>query len=188
MFQETAKKPVPFNGVIVDDVLKVVGKLEADAQNAQFQFRADNKWIGGAVNRSSIKGFFACKQEDTTRDKPFYLGADEPLMLAGNDSAPNPVEFLLHALVSCLTTTMVVHGAVQGIEIGSVESQIEGDVDVRGFFGLSDEVRKGFHHIRVRMTVQSEASAEKLRELAMFSPVFDIVSNSLPTELVIDRI
>jgi uncharacterized OsmC-like protein len=95
------------------------------------------------------------------------------------------MEYLLHALATCLTGTLVYHAAVRGIEIEAVESSYTGDMDVRGLFGLSDDVRKGFNKVTVKMRVKSEASAEELTELAMYSPVFDVVSNSLPTEFTL---
>jgi len=93
------------------------------------------------------------------------------------------MEYVLHALASCLTTSLVYHAAVRGIEIEAVESSYEGDMDVRGLFGLAKDVRKGFSKVAVNMRVKSEASIEELTELAMFSPVHDIISNSLPVEL-----
>jgi hypothetical protein len=83
---------------------------------------------------------------------------------------------------------LVSHASVQGIEIGSVESWLEGDIDVRGLLGLSDEVRKGYNQVRVRMRVESPASVATLRELALFSPVYDIISNSLPVEFALEKI
>ena len=86
----------------------------------------------------------------------------------------------------CLTTTMVYHAASRGIRVEAVESELEGDLDIRGFLGLSNEVRKGYHHVRVRMRAKSDAPGEKLAELAKFSPVYDIVSNSLPVEVTVE--
>jgi hypothetical protein len=75
---------------------------------------------------------------------------------------------------------------VRGIEIGAVSSELEGDIDVRGFMGLADDVRKGFSRVRVKIRVASNASAERLAELAKFSPVYDIVSNSLPVDVTVE--
>ena len=174
------------NGVDVDQVLGLIGAVEADPEMGKFHFRAKNRWVKGGLNQSSVKDFYAAGREDDTRTEAFVLDADEPELLAGNDSAPNPVEFILHALAACLTTTMVYHAAVRGIVIEAVESQLEGDIDVRGFLGLSQDVRKGYHNVRVRMRVKSEASAQELKELATYSPVYDTVSNSLPVDLVIE--
>jgi hypothetical protein len=81
---------------------------------------------------------------------------------------------------------MVYHAAVQGIEIEAVESTYEGDIDLRGIFGISDKVRKGYNAVRVNMKVKSQASVEQLTALAMFSPVYDIISKSLPVEFVLE--
>lgn len=97
------------------------------------------------------------------------------------------MEYVLHSLASCLTSTMVYPAVVQGIAIEAVESSLEGDMDVRGMLGLSNDVRKGFNKIRVRIRVNSEANADTLRELELFSPVYDITSRSLPVEVVLEE-
>ncbi len=187
--QNTAQVENPVvNGVEVDKIMGVVGAIEQDTGNSKFQFRLNNQWINGGHNRSSIKDFFALNREDDTRTEPFVVDADEPTITAGTNSAPNPMEFVLHSLASCLTSTLINHAAVQGIEIESVESSLEGDMDVRGMLGMSDEVRNGFNNVRVRMRVKSAADAATLEELALFSPVYDIVSNSLPVEFVLEKI
>ncbi len=175
------------NGVNVGQVMKVIGSVQDKPENAQFRFRLKNRWVDGGLNRSQVKGYFADGREDDTRTEPFVVDTDEPAITAGGDSAPNPMEFVLHSLAGCLTSTLVYHAAVQGIEIESVESSLEGDIDVRGMLGLSGEVRKGYNKVRVRMRVKSAASVAILKELAMFSPVYDIISNSLPVELVLEK-
>lgn len=170
------------NGVNVDQLMNVIGEIEADQDYAKFQFRASNQWVDGSLSRSRIKGFFAGGTEDSTRDDAFTLDADEPLIAAGHDSAPNSMEYVLHALATCLTGTLVYHAAVRGIKIDSVESSYTGDMDVRGLFGLAEGVRKGFNKVTVDMRVKSKASVDELTELAMFSPVHEMVSRSLPVE------
>ena len=175
------------NGVPTGQLMEVIGSIQQDADKAQFQFRLNNRWIDGSINRSRMDDLFADGHE-ARHEQAFELDADEPRLIAGDDTAPTPVEYVLHALASCLTTTMVYHASVQGIAIESVESRLEGDIDVRGFFGLSDDVRKGFNRVCVRMQVKSDASAEQLTELAMYSAVYDIVANSLPVDFVIETI
>lgn len=184
----TATAPSTTNGVDVEYVIGVIDQVKGNAEIANFQFRASNQWIDGGHNRSTIKEFYGACQEDASRTDAFILEADEPPVLASNDKAPNPVEFVLHGLASCLTTSLAYHAAVRGIEIDSISSELEGDLDLRGFLGLSEDVRKGYHHVRVAMQVKSDAPAEQLKELAMFSPVYDIVSKSLPVELTINKI
>ena len=170
------------NGVDVDQIMGLIGEIESDSGYARFQFRAINQWVSGGQTQSRIKEFYAGNAEDTTRKQAFTLKSDEPIIAAGQDSAPNAMEYILHALASCLTASLVYHAAVRGIEIDAVESSYTGDMDVRGLLGLADDVRKGFSKVAVNMRVKSEASAEQLTELAMFSPVHDIISNSLPVE------
>jgi len=170
------------NGVTVSTVLGIVGAIEENSDNAHFQFRLNNHWVDGGLNRSRIQEYFALGQEDDTRTEPFIVDADEPAVNSGGDSMPNPMEYILHSLAGCLTSTLVYHAAVQGIEIESVESSLEGDMDVRGMLGMSEESRKAFSAVRVQMQVKGTADAETLKELALFSPVYDIISNSLPVE------
>ena len=180
------KESVRINGVDVAQLNEHIAAIRQDSGLAQFQFRADNRWIDGGHNRSTIRGFYGCGAEDTTRTEPFVLDADEPPVLLGEDKGANPVECVLHALAACLTTSMVYHAAARGIAIEAVDSRLEGDLDLRGFLGLSDQVRKGYRDINVRMRVKSDASAEALRECAQHSPVHDIVSKSLPVHLAIE--
>jgi len=187
--QDVAQDPnQTVNGVWVPLLLNVIDSIEQNKDNARFQFRLTNRWVDAGLSRSRIKNFFAVGQENDSRAEPFVVDSDEPAIVSGGNSAPNPMEWVLHSLASCLTSTMVNHAAVQGIEVESVESALEGDMDVRGMLGMSDEVRKGYNQVRVRMRVKSEADAATLRELALFSPVYDILSSSLPVELVLEKI
>lgn len=173
------------NGVDVDRLGETVKAIQQNPSLATSQFRATNRWINGGHNRSAIQGFYAAGQEDTTRLKPFVLDAGEPPVLLGNDEGANPVEFVLHALAACLTTSLVYHAAARGIRIESVESTLEGDLDLQGFLGLSDQVRRGYKEIRVNFTIDSDATAEQLKELTKFSPVHDIISNPVPVSISI---
>ena len=181
----TESKKDMTNGVNVGQVMKVIGAIEADTDYAKFQWRATNKWVSGGLSRSRIKEFFAGNVEDATRDEAFTLDADEPKIAAGQNSAPNSMEYVLHALATCLTGTLVYHAAVRGIEIEAVESSYTGDMDVHGLFGLADDVRKGFNKVTVNMRVKSKASAEELTELALYSPVYDMISRALPVEFTL---
>jgi uncharacterized OsmC-like protein len=178
--------PSTINGVNVEQLGANISAIQDNTGLAKFQFRATNTWINGGHNRTMIKDFYGVGKEDTTRTEPFVFDADEPPVLLGEDQGANPVEFVLHALAACLTTSMVYHAAAQGIRIDSVESRLEGDLDLRGFLGLSQEVRPGYQNLRVHFTVKSDAPAEKLRELTKYSPVYDIVSNPVPVAISVN--
>jgi uncharacterized OsmC-like protein len=178
--------PVMMNGVSVTGIFDTIAAVRTAPELADFKFRATNRWIRGGHNRSSIQSFYGCGKEDQSREKPFTFDASEPPVLLANNEGANPVEFILHALAGCLTTTLVYHAAARGIEIGAVESSLEGDLDLRGFLGISDDVRKGYREIRVNMRVQSKGSPAVLRSLAQYSPVFDTVSRSLPVTVSVE--
>jgi uncharacterized OsmC-like protein len=176
------------NGVNVDDIGDLVGSIQQDASLAGSRFRLTNKWVRGGNNQSRVTGFYSGGQ-DHEHLQEFTIEADEPPVLAGNDLAANPVEYLLSSLVACLTTSLVYHAAVRGIEIRALEARVEGDLDLRGFLGMSDEVRRGFEGIRVDFQIDTDAeNVEALRELMMFSPVYDVTSNGTSVEVSIARI
>lgn len=174
------------NGFKSQDIQETVEVLQQNPELAKFKFRARNKWIDGGHNRSTIAGFYGGGQEDESRDKPFVFDNGEPPILLGNNEGANPVEFVLHALAGCMTTTMVLHAAARGIEIDSVESSFEGDLDVQGFLGLDETVRNGYQSIRVKFDIEGNLSDEQKDELVSFarnSPVFDVVTNSVPVQI-----
>jgi uncharacterized OsmC-like protein len=175
------------NGVDVGAVKGTVGAIEEKPDLAKSKFRAHNQWISGGHNRSTINAFYGAGQENY-RSKPFVLEADEPPLLAGEDRGANPVEHLLNALAACMTTTMVYHAAIRGINLEEVESELEGDIDLRGFLGLSDEVRRGYEEIRVNFKVKTDAeNVEKLKAFSRLSPVYDVVSNGTRVKVQIEK-
>ncbi len=147
----------PINVVRIDRLGATVQAVHENPDLARFQFRTKNKWINGGHNRSTIRTFYGAGQEDTVRTKPFVLDAADPPVLLGEDQAANPAEYVLHALAACLTTSLVYHAAARGIRIESVESYLEGELDLRGFLGISDDVRKGFQQIRTQFKIKSDA-------------------------------
>lgn len=171
------------NGFNTEGILNTVTAIQGNPDIARFEFRATNKWIGGAHNRSKIQGFYGACQEDTSRETPFVCDADEPPVLLGNNKGVNPGEVLLHGLLSCMTTAMVLLAAGKGIEVTAVSSTIEGDVDVKGFLGMDPTVPKEFSQIRVKFTVEGVSDEEKqsLLAFAKQSPVFNSLIN--PTDV-----
>lgn len=174
------------NGVDLDTLMDTVNAIKADPELGASRFRATNKWLGGNHNRSTVTGFYGAKQE-IAHKQTFEMDADEPAILAGNDEGANPVEHLLHALASCVTTGMVAHAAVRGIHVEALESELEGDIDLRGFLGLSDDVPKGYTDIRVKF--KAKAAPEdlaRLAELARFSPVFNTITQGARVDIQVE--
>ena len=167
------------NGIDLDVLRSTVGAIQNDSELGACKFRACNRWLEGAHNESTITGFYGARQE-IAHKQSFVLHADEPPILAGNDQGANPVEHLLNALAACVTTSMVAHAADRGIPIRSVESTLEGDLDLRGFLGLDASVPKGFTEIRVNFKVDAAPEhLQTLQELTLFSPVLNTLTHDV---------
>ena len=175
------------NGVDVEELGKSAEALQANHNLAKFRFHLSNKWLDCGRNQSTVTDFHGLEQE-IPHEHRFILDADEPPVLLGADTGANPVEHLLHALASCLTSSIVYHAAIRGIHIEEIESELEGDLDVRGFMGLAKDVRKGYQGIRVKFRIKSDAPAAKLEECARFSPVLDVTSHGTPVTLQIEKV
>lgn len=172
------------NGVNVDQLVGTINAIKANPDLARFKFRAKNEWVGGGHSRTSIQSFYGAGQEDSSRHKPFVLEGDEPPVLLGANAGPNAVEAVLHALGSCLAVGFIYNAAAQGIKIDSLEFELEGDLDLHAFLGLSDQVRPGYENIRLSYRVKSDAPREKIVALCdhvqKTSPVLDIIRNPVP--------
>src|SRR4051794_27110937 len=175
------------NGVNTEQMYGTLDLIKEQPALAQFQFRVSNRWIEGAHNCSAIQGFYGAGAEDTSRTEAFALDAGEPEILLGENTGPNPVEFLLHSLAACLTTSIVYVAAARNVTLTSVQSVLTGELDARGAFGLDPEPRNGFQHIDVAFRVTGDAPEEKLRELVerarQRSAVYDIVTNGVPVAM-----
>lgn len=175
------------NGIDTAQLFGTLDAVKADPELARFQFRARNRWIDGAHNRTTIRDFYAAKQEDTSRAEAFVIDAGEPAILVGADTGANPAEYLLHALAACLTTAIVYVAAARGVHLTAVESTLEGDMDVQGTLGLDDDIRNGFERIRISFHVEGDAPPAKLREVVARaqarSAVFDMVTNGVPVSI-----
>ena len=143
--------PIPRNGVDTPKLFATIGAVASQPALAQFRFRAQSSWAGGTQSRTTIAGFYGVGAE-MQHDAPFQASADHPKVLCGEDNAPAPVEWVLHALAACLTAGIANISAARGVTLHSVECNVEGDIDLQGILGLSDKVRNGFQAIRVDYT------------------------------------
>ena len=179
------------NGVDVGRLTETVAAVKAAPALGSFQFRVQNRWIDGGYNRSEVQPFSAGGKE-IQHKTGFRLAADEPDILLGADQGANPVEHLLHALASCVTTSMVYHAAARGIAIEQVDSTLEGDLDLRGFLDLSPNVRKGYQNIRMKLRIKADVSDEQLQELSSlgptFSPVYDSITRGVRVAVSAERV
>jgi uncharacterized OsmC-like protein len=179
------------NGVNVEQLMQTISAIEDNPDLAHFRFKARNEWVDGGYSKTTIKEFHGAGKHGESRRKAFVLEGDEPPVLLGENKAPNAVEAALHALGSCLATGFVYNAAAQGIEIEQLEFDIEGELDLRAFLGISDKVRPGYDKIRVKYRVKAEAPREKLEELCKYvqrtSPVLDMITHPVPVSFEMEK-
>lgn len=169
------------NGVNVDQLVSTIEAVRSNPGLAEFRFRAETEWVDGGHTRTRIHGFYGAGAEDASRADPFYLEGDEPPVLLGANAGPNAVETVLHALASCLAVGFVYNAAARGITIEALDFDMEGEIDLHAFLGLSDDVRPGYKSINLTYRVESDTPKEKLVELCEYvqrtSPVLDMLRN-----------
>ena len=175
------------------DMEALVGTVEAVKQNPSlgaFEFRATNQWINGGENRSRIKEFYGAGSEDESRTDAFEFTNGEPPVLLGANEGANPVEFLLHALAGCVTTTTVLHAAARGIQIESLSTELVGKIDVQGLLALDDTVPVGYEEIQIKMDIKADCSDEELDDLLAFAKDHSPVCNTVcrPVPVIVKRV
>lgn len=185
--REAESAPSRINGFDVQAAMDTIAALKDDKSLARFRFRARNTWVSGGENRSTIRDFYGAGQEDNSRTEPFEFTNGEPPVLLGNNEGANPVEFLLHALAGCVTTTFVLHAMARGITIRNLWTELEGDIDLRGLLALDDTVPVGYEQINIRMHVEADCSDDELQDLLVFaqqhSPVCNTVCRPVPVNI-----
>lgn len=178
------------NGLNLEQMAGTIDALKNDPSLAQFVFRAHNQWINGGENRSTIQGFYGAGAEDESRTEPFVYTNGEPPVLLGNNEGANPVEYLLHALAGCVTTTTILHAAARGIQINKLSTELIGDIDLQGFLDLDDSVNVGYESIRINMDIEADCSDEELDELLSFAKDHSPVCNTVckPVPVTVERV
>lgn len=177
-----AKRPV--NGVDVKQLEDAVEAISADPTVGQFTFWAETEWLDALKCVTVIDEFDQAGETISTRE--FTIEGDEPEQILGERTAPNAVELLLAALGSCLSVGYAANAAAMGIELNDLRFEMEGDVDLRGFLGISEDVRAGYDTIICTVYLDANASEEELVELServeSTSPLMDTIMNEVPLE------
>jgi uncharacterized OsmC-like protein len=182
------EKPA-LNGVNTPVLLETINAVAGQPELADFQFRARSTWVAGTHAEITVQDFSGAGGEQA-HAKTFVYDTDHPAILVGADHGPTPVEFLLVGLAGCITAGIGNIAAVRGVALTSVEASIEGDLNVLGILGKSDEVRNGYTGIRARFRIRGDAPAEKLRAIVeqskARSAVFDVLANGVPVDITVD--
>jgi uncharacterized OsmC-like protein len=177
------------NGLNTQVLTTVYNSMKNQPEMAKATFSVKSEWNGGfSVTSTASKGFRSGGQK-TERNTEYKMHYDFPNQFSGEERGPTVCEGCMGALAACLTQTIVLHATSRGILIDSIDIDVEGDVDLRGFTGISTDVRPGAQQFRVNMNIKSNtASKEQINELReigkRFSPAFDTLTNGTSVVLV----
>jgi uncharacterized OsmC-like protein len=184
-----SEKADSFNGVNTQTLSTVFSSMQNQPEMAKVTFSVKSQWNGGfSVGMTASKGFRVGGQ-NIERNTEYKAQYDFPVQMAGEGCGPTVCEGCMGALAACLTQTMVAHATSRGIHLDSIDIDVEGDVDMRGFTGISNDVRPGAQQFRVNINIKSiSASKEQLDELRgigkRFSPAFDTLTNGTSVVLI----
>ena len=189
---QTMEKPrekVPMNGVDTPTLLATIGAVKEQPELAKFTWRASSRWVAGTHSQSRVEAFSGAGG-DHTHESQYSFDADHPKVLTGTGLGPTPVEFLLHGLAGCLTAGIANIAAARGVKLTEVQSTVEGNMNLLGILGLSDDVRNGYQKIRVSFKIKGDAPAEKLKEIVeqsrRRSAVYDVITNGVPVDINVE--
>ena len=168
------------NGVNVDALLAAREALKSAPQAAKFTWRASCKWQNGTHSKTSVQGFHGLGEEQKHKTS-FSFDADHPEIFASEDLGATPIELVLVGLASCLTAGVAAVAQNRGIQLRSVESKLEGKMDIRGILGMDTDVRNGYDDIKVTFKIDADASKEDIEALVAQSQkrsaVYDVITN-----------
>jgi uncharacterized OsmC-like protein len=174
---------MPSHGVDTPTLFATINVVKGQPELAKSQFRATSRWVSGTHMQGTMSGFFAAGGEHMHK-APTVAHTDHPAVLCGEDNGPTPVEWLLHGLAGCLTAGIANIAAARGVTLTKCEATLEGDIDLQGILGISDQVRNGFQAIRVSFDIAGTAPRAKLEEIVRQSvarsAVFDVLTNGVP--------
>jgi uncharacterized OsmC-like protein len=175
------------NGVNVQALLEARDALKDAPEAAQFTWRASATWQNGVHSTIKVQSYFGLGQEQSHKEES-VLEADHPEVFAATDNGITPIEYLIVGLASCLTAGVASVAQNRGIQLRSVEAQVEGAHDIRGILGADSDVRNGYNDIKVTFTIDADASREDIEALVAQSQkrsaVFDALTN--PTNVTVE--
>ena len=175
------------NGVNVGALLEAREALREMPEAAQFKWRASCKWQNGTHSRTTIQNFFGLGQEQKHKTE-FNFEADHPEIFASEDLGATPVELVLAGLASCLTAGVAAVAQNRGIQLRSVEAELEGSMDIQGILGVDGDVRNGYNDVKVKFNIDADASQEDIEALVAQSQkrsaVYDVITN--PTDVSVE--
>jgi uncharacterized OsmC-like protein len=168
------------NGVNVQALLDARDALKDSPEATQFTWRASCKWVKGTHSQATVKGFFGLGEEQSHKTETSFE-ADHPEIFASEDNGITPIEYVLVGLASCLTAGIASVAQNRGVQLRSVESRLEGKMDIQGILGMDSDVRNGYSDIKVTFDIDADASKQDIEAIVAQSQkrsaVYDAITN-----------
>ena len=168
------------NGVNVQALLDAREALKGAPEATKFTWRASCKWQTGTHSKTDVQSFFGLGQEQQHKTQTSF-DADHPEIFASEDKGITPIEYVLVGLASCLTAGVAAVAQNRGVQLRSVESQLEGKMDIRGILGMDADVRNGYDDIKVKFKIDSDAPKKEIEAIVAQSQkrsaVYDVLAN-----------
>ena len=168
------------NGVNVQALLDAREVLKGAPEAAQFTWRASCKWENGTHSMTNVGSFFGLGQEQQHKTETSF-SADHPEIFASEDKGITPIEYVLVGLASCLTAGVAAVAQNRGVQLRSVESKLEGKMDIRGILGVDSDVRNGYDDIKVTFKIDADAPKKEIEAIVAQSQkrsaVYDVIAN-----------
>ncbi len=144
--------------------------------------------MSGTCSETAIESFSGAGGEHQHKTE-FRYSADHPAVLVGEDRGPTPVEFLLHALASCICSGIGNIAAARGVTLPRSSRRIEGDIDLRGILGLSEgrpqRLPAAARALRHRRRRAGRGAREIVEQARARSAVYDVLTSGVPVELTV---
>jgi uncharacterized OsmC-like protein len=150
------------NGINLEDVKDLIETVKQNAREGLTQWNVTSIWQGRTHIRAQIEPFHI---DGKTVKRPFTIHIEEPTELGGGNAYPNPQEHLMAALNACMMVGYVVLCALHGIALEKLEIQTQGNIDLRGFFGLDESIPAGYRSLTCTVRIKGDASEEQFAKI-----------------------
>jgi uncharacterized OsmC-like protein len=159
---QTIERNQTINGINVTQLRTAIDHVRREPAAAQTRFAVKTDWVGGGVSRTRVSGF---EMGGQWIEREFEFFVDEPYELCGSNTHPNPQEYLLGALNACMAMGYVAGAALYGVELQSLQIETEGNIDLRGFLGVSKTVPAGYDELRYTVRIKGNGTEEQMRKI-----------------------
>jgi uncharacterized OsmC-like protein len=171
------------NGIDVAALQGAIDTIRSNPAAAQTQWAVNSHWVDGTRSDHVVAG---CRIGGQEIDRRFTLRVDEPLELCGTNQFANPQEYLLSAMNACMIVGYSAVAALMGVKLSKLEIRTWGEIDLRGFLGIDEDVKPGYESLQQMVTIAGDGTEEQLRQIHEIvkktSPNYFNITNAISTQ------